>query len=72
MRRRLAKASLTQKERTAIEKDLHLIEDALRADAIVVGIDVRLTEYVGKAAKVARKLGSVRFIDPRSETANNI
>lgn len=72
VRGRLAKATLSTKERSAIEKDLHLVEDALRADSIVVGIDVRLTEYIDKAATFARKLGKVRFIDPREETAEDI
>ena len=72
VRRPLGKAKLTEKQRAAIEKDLHLLEDALRGDAIVVGIDIRLTEYVTKASERARKLKSIRFIDPCDESADEI
>jgi hypothetical protein len=72
VRRPLGKAKLTEKQRAAIEKDLHLLEDALRGDAIVVGIDIRLTEYVTKASERARKLKPIRFIDPRDESADEI
>lgn len=72
IRRSLQKAKLTDKQRVAVEKDLHLIEDALRGDAIVVGTDVRLTEYVAKASQQVRKLKSIRFIDPRQRSAHEI
>lgn len=72
VRRPLKRAVLTTKERDAIAKDIHLLEDALRADGIVVGIDLILVAYVQKAAKTARKLRKVRFIDPVAESASAI
>ena len=72
VRRPLQRADLTDRQRAAIEKDLHLIEAALRADCIIVGLDLRLTEYVRHAGKRARKLRAVRFIDPREEMADEL
>jgi hypothetical protein len=68
----LRRADLTDKQRAAIEKDLHLIEAALRADCIIVALDLRLTEYVRIATAQARKLKAVRFVDPREETADEL
>lgn len=72
VRRPLERANLTARQRAAIEKDLHLIEEALRAHRIIVGIDLRLTEYVELAGERARKLRTIRFVDPRKETADKL
>jgi hypothetical protein len=72
VRRPLEQADLTAKQRAAIEKDLHLIEDAIRAHRIIVGIDLRLMEYVERAGERARKLRTIRFVDPRKETAGKL
>lgn len=72
VRRPLERATLTARQRAAIEKDLHLIEDALRAHKIIVGIDLRLMEYVEQAGERARKLRTIRFVDPRKTTADKL
>src|SRR5262249_21736999 len=72
VRRPLERSNLTDKQRAASEKDLHLIEDALRTHRIVVGIDLRLTEYVERAGERTRKLRTIHFVDPREVTADKL
>ena len=72
IRRKLKKALLTDRQREDINKDLHLLEAALLADCIVVGLDSRLTRCLDVAATVAKKIKRVRFIDPSVISAEKI
>jgi len=58
------RATLTAVQRDAFDKDIHLLEAALQADGIVVSCDQRLVVIVEAVQKLARKLKSIRFVDP--------
>ena len=60
--------SLTDAQREAFDKDLHLLEAALWAEGIVVSCDRRLASILDEVKRVARKLRSIRIIDPARES----
>ena len=72
VRRKLPGAELTDEEQAALDKDLHLLEAALRADRVVVSLDARMKRIANKASKVARKLRGLRFVDPTAESVESL
>jgi hypothetical protein len=72
VRRPAQRATLTDVQREAFNKDIHLLEAALQAEGIVVSRDRRLAAIVGEVQKFARKLRSIRFVDPVRETVHDL
>lgn len=72
VRRPAQRATLTDAERDAFNKDIHLLEAALQADGIVVSCDRRLVVIVEAVQKFARKLKSIRFVDPAHESVQDL
>lgn len=72
VRRPARRATLTDVQRDAFNKDIHLLEAALRASGIVVSCDRRLAAIVGEVMRFARKLKSIRFVDPVRESVHDL
>lgn len=55
---------LTEKEREALEKDLHLIEAACQGNGIIVTLDKRIEEIWEKLPQKVRTARPITWIDP--------
>lgn len=64
VRSRVPRAGLCDADFAALEKDLHLLEAALRADDIVVTAEAELPRIVEGCKTIVRKLKRIRFVPP--------
>jgi hypothetical protein len=72
VRRPARRATLTEAQRDAFEKDVHLLEAALQSGGIVVSCDRRLMTIVTEVKKFARKLKQIRIVDPVHESIDDL
>lgn len=67
LRRRLGQAELRDRERRAVEKDLHLVEAALPHDRIVLSRDEAMRQILGRVAVEIRELQALLWGNPAVE-----
>jgi hypothetical protein len=58
---------LTAKQAEAAQRDLHLVEAAMLADAIVVSLDKRASEFLKKALCCEKRFAKLCWINPEAE-----